>query len=237
MNSQNKKLFSSEKLYIAICSLFCVLIVLCNLTYKKFVFLKLLPFHTFELSVGAILYPLMFMLTDLVAEFFGKQKATFCVRLAIGLNVVAAFIVSGMDALTATPWSDIDNTLFHQVFGNYGLGFLAIMAACYAAQSIDIVLYLWIKRLTKDKFLWLRNNGSTMISLFVDTFLAISFLTLLGIFPKDQFWLIVFNSYSFKLFATLCNTPVFYVLVASIKKWVMPNLSCDDVDLQTPQAL
>lgn len=215
----SKKL-DMQKLYIVLCAFFAVLIVLCNLTYQKFVFLPVLPFHTFELSVGAILYPLMFMLTDLIAEFYDKKKAGFCVRLAIAMNIVAALIVNGMDSLQATSWSKIDNHVFHQVFGQYGLAFIAIIFACYIAQLTDIALYLWIKKITKGKWLWLRNNGSTAISLMVDTFTAISLLTLLGIFPKEQIWLIMINSYSYKLFATVCNTPIFYILVLSIRKFI-----------------
>ncbi len=212
-----------DKMYIVLCAFFSILIVICNLTYQKFVFLPLLPFHTFTLSVGAILYPLMFMLTDLIAEFFDKQRANFCVRLAIAMNIVAALIVTGMDHLQATSWSTIDNDLFHKVFGQYGLGFVGIIVACYIAQRIDIILYLWIKKVTLGRWLWLRNNGSTAISLFVDTFTAISFLTLLGIFPKEQMWIIMLNSYSYKLFATICNTPLFYLLVGMIRKFIVPN--------------
>lgn len=214
-----------DKVYIILCAFFSVLIVICNLTYQKFVYLPVLPFYTFELSVGAILYPLMFMLTDLIAEFYDKKRARFCVKLAIAMNIVAALIVTGMDHLTATPWSKIDDALFHKVFGLYGLGFIAIIVACYVAQLIDIAVYLWIKKLTKDKWLWLRNNGSTTISLFVDTFTAISFLTILGIFPKEQMWIIMLNSYSYKLFATVCNTPLFYCIVGAIRKYVIPKSS------------
>lgn len=212
-----------DKMYIVLCALFSILIVICNLTYQKFVYLPVLPFHTFELSVGAILYPFMFMLTDLIAEFYDKKRAKFCVRLAIAMNIVAALIVTGMDLLQATPWSNIDNVIFHKVFGHYGLGFIAIIFACYIAQIIDVTLYLWIKKLTKDKWLWLRNNGSTAISLFVDTFTAISFLTILGIFPKEQIWIIMLNSYSYKIFITICNTPLFYLLVGIIKRFIIPK--------------
>lgn len=216
-----------DRMYIVLCAFFSVLIVVCNLTYQKFVFLPILPFHTFELSVGAILYPYMFMLTDLIAEFYDKKRANFCVRLAISMNVLAALIVTGMNCLQATPWSKIDNALFHKVFGHYGLAFIANIIACYTAQLIDIKLYLWIKKLTKDKWLWLRNNGSTAISLFVDTFTAITLLTLLGVFPKEQMWIIMLNSYSYKLFITVCNTPVFYILVGTIKKFIMPTNNVD----------
>ena len=213
-----------EKMYVVLCALFSVLIVICNLTYQKFVYLPALPFHTFELSVGAILYPAMFMLTDLIAEFYDKKRANFCVRLAVVMNIVAALIVTGMDQLHATPWSKIDNILFHRVFGLYGLGFMAIIVACYTAQLIDIALYLWIKKVTKGKWLWLRNNGSTAISLFVDTVTAITLLTILGIFPKEHMWLIIMNSYSYKLFATVCNTPLFYLLVGIIRKFIIPKI-------------
>ena len=78
---------SEDRIYTTLCALFAVLIVIGNLIYQKFVFLPILPFHTFELSVGAILYPLTFMLTDLIAEFYDKNKANFCVKLALSLNM------------------------------------------------------------------------------------------------------------------------------------------------------
>ena len=70
----------------SLCVLFAVLIVVCNLIYQKFVFLPILPFYSFELSVGAIIYLLTFLLTDLIAEFYGKNKANFCVRNSFNLK-------------------------------------------------------------------------------------------------------------------------------------------------------
>ena len=65
------------------CVLFSVILVMGNLIYQKFVSLPIFPFHTFELSVGVILYPLTFLLADLITEFYGKPSARFCVKLAI----------------------------------------------------------------------------------------------------------------------------------------------------------
>jgi len=78
-----KNLNMDDKIYTTICVLFAVLIVMGNMIYQKFVVLPILPFHTFELSVGAITYPLTFLLTDLIAEFYGKNKANFCVKRVI----------------------------------------------------------------------------------------------------------------------------------------------------------
>jgi len=206
-----------ESIYTSLCVLFSVLIVMGNLIYQKFVSLPLLPFHTFELSVGAILYPLTFLLTDLITEFYGKEKANFCVKLGISMNILVACMIAGMDQLEATDWSKIDNVLFHKVFGLYSIAFIGSILACYTAQTVDIMLYVWIRKITKGKWLWARNNGSTAVSLFVDTFIVITFMTLFHIFPLERMWPLIMNSYFFKLFFSICSTPLFYLLVKIIK--------------------
>lgn len=206
-----------ESIYTSLCVLFSVLIVMGNLIYQKFVSLPILPFHTFELSVGAILYPLTFLLTDLITEFYGKEKANFCVKLGISMNILVACMIAGMDQLEATDWSKIDNVLFHKVFGLYSIAFIGSILACYTAQTVDIMLYVWIRKITKGKWLWARNNGSTAVSLFVDTFIVITFMTLFHIFPLERMWPLIMNSYFFKLFFSICSTPLFYLLVKIIK--------------------
>ncbi|RZI46131.1 queuosine precursor transporter [Candidatus Finniella inopinata] len=206
---------TAEKIYTSLCILFSVLLVIGNLTYQKFVSLPL-PFHTFQLSVGAVLYPLTFLLTDLIAEFYGKERANFCVRFAIIVNTLAAFIIAGMSILEATRWSKIDDATFHKVFGFYSIAFMGSLIACYTAQAVDIILYLWIRKLTNGKHLWLRNNGSTAISLFIDTTIVIGFMTAFGILPPEHMSLLIYNSYLYKLFFTICSTPLFYGGV-----WVM----------------
>lgn len=206
----------TDNIYTSLCALFAVLVVMGNLIYQKFVFLPILPFHAFELSVGAILYPLTFLLTDLITEFYGKEKATFCVRLSIFMNILVASVIAGMDHLDATAWSKVDNATFHQVFGLYSIAFIGSIIACYVAQIVDITLYLWIRKITKGKWLWARNNGSTAISLFVDTVIVISFLTLFNILPADRMGSLIVNSYLFKLFFSVCSTPLFYGAVSLI---------------------
>lgn len=218
-------MMNMEKIYTGLCILFSVLIVTGNLTYQKFVTLPILPFHTFELSVGAMIYPLTFLITDLIAEFYGKERSRFCVQFAISMNILVAIIIMGMDTLPATEWSKIDNLTFHKVFGLYSVAFIGSMIACYTSQAIDISLYLWIRKITNGNWLWFRNNGSTAISLFIDTFVVISFMTLFGVLPVEQMWLLIINSYSFKLFFTICSTPLFYICV-SIMRRMTPRQPC-----------
>jgi uncharacterized integral membrane protein (TIGR00697 family) len=164
-----------------------------------------------------------FILTDLIAEFYDKKRASFCVKVAIAINIFVAFMVSGMDILQATPWSTVDDAKFHSVFGSYGLAFMACLFACYTAQLVDISVYLYLKKLTNGKCLWLRNNGSTAVSMLVDTFIAVGLLTIMGIYPKEHMWMVIMNTYSYKLFFTVCNIPFFYLLVEMMRKFIFPK--------------
>ena len=134
----------TEKIYTGLCILFTSLIILGNLTYQKFVAIHILSIHSFELSVGAILYPLTFLLTDLITELYGKVKARFCVFFGILTNIIIATILALMDWLPATSWSKIDDAMFHKLFGLYSIAFIGSIIACYISQAIDISLYLWI---------------------------------------------------------------------------------------------
>ena len=208
---------NKEKAYIILCILFVTILVLANLIYQKFVTLPL-PFYRFELSVGTMLYPATFLATDLITEFYGKQRAQFCIRSALLINTLVVLIIAFMDYLPATPWSKLDDQTFHTVFGYCALPFVASTIACYTAQAIDVRLYLLIRRLTKGKYLWLRSNGSTCLSLLLDTSIVIGFMTAFGVLPQEKMGSLIANSYSWKLFFTLCSTPLFYMAV-SLMKW------------------
>jgi queuosine precursor transporter len=217
--------FHSYKLYSTLCTLFVVLITIGNLIYKKFVFLPLFSFYTFEISVGAVLYPLTFLITDLIVEFYGKSKAEFCVTLAIFANILTLLIIMFTNQLNATTWSTIDNSTFNKVFGLYGVSFFSSIIACYISQIIDIRIYLWIKKVTNEKFLWLRNNVSTSFSLFIDTFIVVGILAIFGVLPFDKITVLIINSYIYKLFFTICSTPIFCFSVMVIKRMNIKKIS------------
>lgn len=205
-----------EKCYVVLCVLFAIFVVTGNLVSQKFAYLTI-PFYTFELSVGVIFYPITFIITNLITEFFGKDRARFCVRLAVAMSCVIALIIQVLDNLTATTWSKVDDQTFSKVFGIYGVVLISSLIANYTAQSVDIRLYLFIKRVTRAKYLWMRNIG-TAISLFVDTSIVISLITIFGKrIPYEQMFPLILNSYSFKLLFLICSTPVFYLLVNAIK--------------------
>ena len=149
-----------------------------------------------------------------------EKKANFCIRLAICMNVLVTIIIMFVSYLPATDWSKINDETFNKVFSYYSVAFLASIIACYIAQAIDVNLYVWIRKLTKEKYLWLRSNVSTCISLFIDTTIVISFMAMFSIFPIEQIWKLIINSYIWKLFFTLCCTPLVYLSIFSIRCFV-----------------
>lgn len=207
-----------DNVYLILCVMFSVMIVSGNLVYQKFIELPLSSLYTFELSVGAMFYPLTFLLTDLITEFYGKDKANLCVKLGIAMNLLIMGLVSLMDSLTSTTWSPVDDQTFHRVFGFYSVAFIGSLLACYTAQSVDIILYTWIRRLTGAKWLWLRNNGSTAVSLFIDTAIVISFMTFFGALPTAHMGTLIWNSYVYKVCFTVLSTPLFYMSVYGLRK-------------------
>ena len=207
-----------EKIYTLLCVLFSVLIITGNLTYQKFVHLNFFYIKKFEISAAVIFYPLTFLITDLITEFYGREKAKFCVLNGIIMNSIVAISIVGIDSMHATEWSKVDNDTFHLVFGLYSIAFIGSMIACYISQRVDIALYLWIKARTTNKMLWLRNNGSTAVSLLIDTSIVVSFISFSGAIPFDKTLPLIANSYSFKLLFTICSTPLFYFSVWLIKK-------------------
>lgn len=126
-----------------------------------------------------------------------------------------------MDSLPATSWSKINDEAFHNVFGMYGVAFLGSTIACYVAQTADVLIYLSIRKLTGLKHLWIRNIGSTAISLLIDTTLVITFLTIFDIIPYQNMLELILNSYSWKLFFTIFMAPLFYLSVSIMRKYLL----------------
>ena len=207
----------SDKVYTALCMLFVSFIIVGNLTCRKVVVLNIPFLRNFEIDVGVMLFPISFLLTDLITEFFGKDRVKCCVRLAVVINIIVASIVMFMKHMHAASWSEVDDITFCMVFGFYHVVVVGSMIACYIAQMIDVFVYLCIRAVTKEKFLWLRSSISSAISLLVDTLIMVFFVIISGMQPFEKCWELIRNSYSWKLFFIICNVALFYIFVGIIR--------------------
>ncbi|SFN70253.1 conserved hypothetical integral membrane protein [Salegentibacter flavus] len=121
-------------------------------------------------------------------------------------------IIYTADAVSATEWSPIGDALFSQVFGATAIAFLASMIDYLLAQYID-----W-KRLTKGRYLWLRNNFLTFLSQFVDTFAVLFLLSSFGKIEWELFDALLLSGFLFKVIIALLDTPLLYASVYLLRR-------------------
>ena len=197
--------------------------VVSNLIFQKFFYwyptdLNILGNKLFELSVGILPYPITFLITDLISEIYGKNRANQVVIIGIFASFFSMGILLTANAVPAIENSPIDDDTFNQVFAFSPVAVLASMIAYLIAQFVDIRIYHFWKKLTNGKMLWLRNNFSTFSSQFIDTFLVVSLLSLFGVLQWKLFWGLVLSGFLFKIIVAALDTPLLYLLVGIFRK-------------------
>lgn len=172
------------------------------------------------LAVGVLPYPITFLCTDFISELFGRHRANQVVWMGLALNLWVMFILWIGGALPG--FEPPDQPRAGVFFELRRLAFSAVtasMIAYLAAQFIDVQVFHFWKDLTKGRHLWLRNNGSTLVSQLVDTVSVILITHFLakGI-PLDeskpswpQLLTFIWAGYSFKLVIALLDTVPFYI--------------------------
>ena len=175
------------------------------------------------LAVGVLPYPITFLCTDFLSEFYGHRRANFVVFVGLLINLwVCLFLWLG--GVLPGAGTEADGRVFFDVrrlaFGTVA----ASMIAYLAAQFVDVWLFHFWKRLTRGRHLWLRNNGSTLLSQLVDT-VCVVLITfwgsiLAGELALAQVLALMASGYAFKMIVALLDTIPFYLLVAWLARWL-----------------
>lgn len=222
ITEKDKKVAFSIYLYLG--ALFITSLVVSNLIFQKFFYWE--PFgevdifgaSLFEISVGVLPYPITFLITDLISEIYGKKKANQVVVAGIFASFFSLAIVYTSAAVPATEWSPVSDGMFKDVFGNTIVAVFASMMAYLLAQFVDIQIYHFWKKLTKGRYLWLRNNFSTFSSQFIDTFTVVLLLCAFGEIPWELFYGLVISGFLFKIFIAFLDTPLLYLFVYLLRR-------------------
>lgn len=198
------------------------------------------------LAVGVLPYPLTFLCTDLIGELYGRRRARDLVWIGFGLNMLVLAVMWLGERLPAVPadkrppWQTLElgaavglpngsiltgqTELFSILYGCTSGAVFASMIAYLAAQFCDVYLFHFWKRVTKGRHLWLRNNGSTVVSQLVDSLAVIS-ITFGAAYARGEIALsallvLLASNYAFKFSAALVDTLPFYVLTHSLSRWL-----------------
>ena len=213
-----KDILLAQRIYFILGALFIAALVVGNLIFQKFFTWDFFGLYTFEISVGILPYPITFLITDIISEVYGKKKANQVVTAGIFASLFSLIIVYVADIVPATNWSPVDDSLFNTVFGATAIAVFASMMAYLLAQYIDIQLFHFWKRLTKGKHLWLRNNFSTFLSQFVDTFTVLLLLCTFGKIEWSLFGALLLSGFLFKVLVAALDTPLLYAGVYALRK-------------------
>ncbi len=210
-------MLTAQQIYMILSALFIASLVVSNLIFQKFFYWDFFGLYTFEISVGILPYPVTFLITDIISEVYGKKKANLIVTTGIFASFFSLLIVYASDAVPATTWSPINNALFGKVFGATAIAVFASMIAYLLAQYIDIQIFHFWKRVTKGRHLWLRNNFSTFLSQFVDTFSVLFLLCSFGKIDWELFGGLLLSGFLFKVLIAALDTPFLYAAVYGLR--------------------
>ncbi len=161
-------------------------------------------------SAGIIPFPLTFVLTDLVNEFYGTHGARRLTFVGLGAAVFVWAIITLSLQLPASPDSPIPGDVFKAAFGTSARLYLASLTAYVFGQMLDIAIFKNLRRLTGHRLLWLRATGSTVLSQMIDS-LSVSFVFLVGSKPLDFIVGNAANNYVGKLVMAVLLTPLIYL--------------------------
>lgn len=194
----------------------------------------------FNLTAGVLLWPVVFIMTDIINEYFGIKGVRFLSWLAVGLIVYAFFMaflaikvppndwwqsISGIRDDPAKSLPDM-NLAFTRIFGQ-GLWIIAgSVIAFLIGQMIDVFVFHHIRRVTGESKVWLRATGSTLVSQFIDSFVVLLIAFYIGAdWPLTRVLAIGVVNYIYKFSMAILLTPVIYLAHFYIDRYLGRDLA------------
>jgi len=184
------------------------------------------PFMVF---VGVLPYPITFLCTDFISELYGRKRANMVVWVGLLMNGWVLFIMwfAGILPENSQMNSDAFFKIRELTFGATASSMIAYLTA----QFVDVHIFHFLKKITKGKHLWLRNNGSTLTSQLIDS-ISVVLITYYGakaidLHPEAHVFsflmILIASNYMFKMTSALLDTIPFYFGV----KWLSKYLNID----------
>jgi uncharacterized integral membrane protein (TIGR00697 family) len=188
----------------------------------------------FVATVGILYFPLTFILTDIINEYFGRKVVRTLTFIAIGVLLLLQPVILGSISATTVSFNPaVSATQMHQSFAIVlGPAWAIVVGSCAAfliGQLLDVMVFERLRRLTGGRMLWLRAQGSTLVSQFIDSFVVI-FLAFVIIpkltGPADSAWPVALaasvavTNYVIKAVIAVAITPVLYVVHGAVNLWL-----------------
>jgi uncharacterized integral membrane protein (TIGR00697 family) len=186
---------------------------------------------SFVLSVGVLPWPIVFILTDVINDYYGVRGVRFLTLLTTAL-IAFAFVVMYLAIhmppdqgwwITSSATQGVPNmqSAFTSIFGQGMNIIVGSLTAFLIGQLVDAFVFRSIKRATGDKRIWLRATGSTLLSQLIDSVVVtyVAFWVFKGMsFPMAT--ALVLTAYSYKLVVAILSTPLIYLVHAGVERYL-----------------
>ena len=193
---------------------------------------------SFNFSAGSILWPIVFIMTDVINEYYGKRGVKLLSYIAV-VVIAYAFLMLLITTKTAPAgfWLTLNeyikpdiNIAFNRIFGTGMLIIVGSLTAFLVSQLLDALVFQKFKQTTGDRFIWLRATGSTIISQFFDSFIILIIVFYIGADPAhrwswNQIAAIGVMGYFFKVVSAIVLTPLLYFVHALIHNYLGQELA------------
>jgi uncharacterized integral membrane protein (TIGR00697 family) len=183
----------------------------------------------FTLTAGALLWPLVFLTTDTVNEFFGHRVVRFITWVTVAM-ISWTFLVSTLAIrVPAAGFSPVGDDVFAQVFGQSAWIIAGSVIAFAISQLVDVAVFHRIRSALEGRHIWARATGSTIVSQLIDSFVVIyiafwlpGFLGGKGV-TAAQALTISLSSFGYKVGVAVLLTPLIYLTHSAVEAWLGPE--------------
>lgn len=182
---------------------------------------KLIDVGSAVMSIGILPWPIVFITTDLINEYFGEKGVKKLSLITAGLIAYTFFVLFFAMKIPSTGISSVTTEQFSAVFGQSQLIIVGSIAAFLASQLIDVTIFHFVKNRTGNKMIWLRSTGSTVVSQFFDSFIVLGIAFYLpGIMDFKTYVVSGLTGYTVKLIIAVLMTPMIYLGHYLIEKYI-----------------
>ena len=191
-----------------------------NALLGEIIGVKLITLGPYTMTMGVIPWPVVFITTDLVNEYFGKEGVKRLTFLTMGLILYAFLVIYLSLLIPAAGISPVGDEVYNQVFGQSLWIIVGSLTAFVVSQLIDVSVFWFFRGKTGNKMLWLRATGSTMISQLVDTFIVMGIAFWLpGKMTTEDYFNVSLTNYTYKVLVALGITPIIYICHGVIDRY------------------
>ena len=216
-----REALAKHRLFVVLAAVFVTFLVLGDVTGGKAFLLPYFGRLSGPVSVGMIFFPMTFLLTDVVNDFYGRKGAQFLTAVGAGMATLSYFALTISTSLVTHRDSYFSDAEYTKIFGGSTRLFAASLVAYLAGQLLDIAVFQFWKRLTRNRYLWLRATGSTLISQLLDT-ITVNALFWGTLANKEVAWISdkIQREYVLKIVIAVALTPLIYALHGAISHWL-----------------